>query len=465
MEGLLKALLDIIGFWDKCFPTLVSANRAKALAVSILATIGRTTVSRALMAGGNDNADWSAAYRFFSRTRWSPCSLFRANLRAALPLLTERVIAIAWDDSLIKKTGKKILGVSWQRDSLSPPWRVNFAWGFRFLQASLLLPLYKNLNGKPCRAIPVQFEKLPKHKRPRKNAPKEAHEEYERLVRQYNASTAFVKLLRYMRNELNSLGLKSKRLLAVVDGSYINKTTFNHGIEGVSLVGRARKNSRFFFKIKHKKGKQFYSKESFTAEEFRQDPSKGYKKTSIHYAGKWREVRYKEIQPVYQKHSTRKKPLRLIVVAPTPYRRNKNGKLEYRDPAYLLTDDFELSAVILIQKYFDRWQIEVNFKEEKQQLSLGKQQNWSPRSIERAPAFIVASYGALMLAGVLRFSENRAHKDFQKLPKWRRKIGKRPSFSDFQQILRREIDDLEGIKFGKALIKTDLETLAMKASA
>jgi hypothetical protein len=465
MEGLRKTLLDIIGDWDKYFPSKNSACRAKALALGLLVTIGRTVISRALLATGKENVDWSAAYRFFSRTFWSPCTLFRANLKASLPYLNERIIAIAWDDTLIKKTGKRILGTSWQRDSLSPPWRVNFSWGFRFLQASLLLPLYRELNGKPCRAIPVQFEKLPKHKKPRKNAPQEAHEKYEELCKQYNASTTFVKMLRYMRNELNALGLKSKTLLAVVDGSYLNRTTLNHGINGVSLVGRTRKNARFFFRVKPKKGKQFYSRESFTAEEFRRDKSKPYKETTIHYAGKYRKARYKEITEVYQKHSTKKKPLRLIVVAPTPYRRTKNSRREYRDPAYLLTDDFTLSAKILIQKYFDRWQIEVNFKEEKQQLSLGKQQNWSHKSVEKVPAFIVASYGALMLAGVLRFSEDRNHKDFQTLPKWRNKTAKRPSFADFQQVLRREISDSGGIKIGNMEISTSMSRFAEKACA
>lgn len=463
MEGLLNTYLNVISSWDKSFPSKLSRDRAKLLSISLLITIGRKTVSRALMAIGLDGFDWSSSYRFFSRCFWRPCDLFRANLQRSIELFDEDIIAIAWDDSLIKKTGKKFLVTSWQRDSLSPPWRVNFAWGYRFIQASVLLPLYNSLD-KPCRAIPVQLEKLPKHKKPRKNASREEQELFRNLCQKNNASTTFVKLVRYMRNELNSLGLKSKQLLAVVDGSYTNKTTFNHGIEGVSLVGRTRKNCRLFLKSELG-GRRFYSQESFTGEEFRKNETVAYKSIKIHYAGSWREVRYKEIYPVYQKHSTKRKPLRLIVVAPTAYRRNAKGKLEYRDPAYLLSDDFELAGKILIQKYFDRWQIEVNFKEEKQQMSLGKQQNWSRKSIEKVPAFIVASYGALLIAGVMHFSEDRRHKSFSKLPKWRNKEGKRPAFSDFQQVLRRELDHLGAIEFGNFEVSTSLEHLAKKAIA
>ncbi len=464
MEGLLTTFLSVISSWDKSFPSKVSRERSKLLAISILITIGKKTISRALMSVGLEHFDWTSAYRFFSRTVWRPCDLFRANLKNSTIFLDEDIIAIAWDDTLVKKTGKKFLGASWQRDFLSPPWCVNFAWGFRFIQASILLPLYNRQDCKPCRAIPVQLEKLPKHKKPRKSAPQEAHDQYKELCKKSNASTAFVKLVRFMRNELNSLGLASKKLLAVVDGSYINRTTFNHGIEGVSLIGRTRKNARLFLKAESG-GRRFYSQKSFTAKEFRQDKAKGYKSTKIHYAGSWRGIRFKEIGPVFQKHSTKKKPLRLIVVAPTPYRRNRKGKLEYRESAYLLTDDFELDAVILIQKYFDRWQIEVNFKEEKQQMSLGKQQNWSQKSIEKVPAFIVASYGALMLAGVIHFSENRNHKSFNKLPRWRNKNGKRPSFADFQQVLRKELDVLGTVELGSFTINTSFESLAKKFCA
>jgi hypothetical protein len=38
------------------------------------------------------------------------------------------------DDTILKKTGKKISGTSWRRDPLGPPFQNNFIWGQRFLQ-------------------------------------------------------------------------------------------------------------------------------------------------------------------------------------------------------------------------------------------------------------------------------------------------------------------------------------------
>ena len=58
----------------------------------------------------------------------------------------------------------------------------------------------------------------------------------------------------------------------------------------------------------------------------------------------------------------------MLVVAPTPYRKRQSSKLYYRQPAYLLTTDLQNSAQQLLQIYFDRWQIEVNPRDEKDTL-------------------------------------------------------------------------------------------------
>jgi hypothetical protein len=290
----------------------------------------------------------------------------------------------------------------------------------------------------------VQFTQLPKFKKPRKKASKEEWDSYWQLTKAHNASTEFVKQLRYLRNELDLAGLHERPLLAVVDASYVNQTCLLSDIKNTSIVGRTRRNCRLHFRAASA-GRRFYSTESFTAEELRKNDSFPYKSILAHYAGEYRQIKYKEFTEVFWKWSTRKKPLRLIIISPTPYRRTLKSKLEYRDPAYLLTTNFDLSAGILIQKYLDRWQIEVNFQEEKQQMALGKQQVWSSRSIPRAPAFIVACYAALVLAGILHFSEGRLSSELEPLPKWRNKEPNRVTFSDLLTELRREL--LEKVEF------------------
>ncbi|NRA68463.1 MAG: transposase [Pseudobacteriovorax sp.] len=466
MEVLTSYFLFVIEDWHKSFRNKNSLNSAKRLAFALLVTLGRKLFCRSVMSAGLDQLDWSKYYKLFSRSVWSCEGLFRSVLVRALPLIEEKYIAIAYDDTLIKKTGRKIKLNTWNRDSLSPPWRVNFVKGYRFIQASLLLPLYLNWSGtRACRGLPVQLKVLPKHKKPSSRASQQTWEAYEELVKKSNSSTKLVFMMRFMRNELDMAGYKDKTMIVPVDGSYINKTTLNHDIDRVVLVGRVRKTARFFFKEENPKGRQFYSKASFTAKEFQQDRASPYAVSEFYYAGKYRPVRFKEIADVYQKYSTKKKPLRLIVIAPTPYRRNAKGRLQCRDPAFLLTHDFETPTTLLIQKYFDRWQIEVNFKEEKQCMSLGKQQNWSKETVEKVPGFIAACYSALTLAGVLRFGDDPAHSELPELPKWRRKRSLRPSFQDYQSVLRGEIAKINGLDLGTTKLNLTFERLAQKACA
>ncbi|MBV9265426.1 MAG: hypothetical protein JO061_04580 [Acidobacteriaceae bacterium] len=91
----------------------------------------------------------------------------------------------------------------------------------------------------------------------------------------------------------------------------------------------------------------------------------------------------------------------------------------------------------MLQAYFDRWQIEVNHREEKDTLGVGQAQVRSRLSVPRQPAFAVASYSALLLAALLTFGPNR-RACYEPLPKWRRNAD-RPSCLDLITLLRKEI--------------------------
>jgi hypothetical protein len=57
------------------------------------------------------------------------------------------------------------------------------------------------------------------------------------------------------------------------------------------------------------------------------------------YGGKTRRIKYKEMNNVLWQEGTKQHPLKLIVLAPTPYKKIKKGKLYYRQPAYLFCTD------------------------------------------------------------------------------------------------------------------------------
>ncbi len=153
--------------------------------------------------------------------------------------------------------------------------------------------------------------------------------------------------------------------------------------------------------------------------------------------GKRRKIRYKEVKHVYWQGGGGKRPLRLIVIAPTPYRKSKSKKLYYRNPAYLLTSDLHSSLKQLLQIYFDRWQIEVNHREEKDTLGVGQAQLWNVTSVPKQPVLAVAAYSALLLASLQAFGAERGAA-YAALPKWRRN-ARRPSCLDLITLLRKEM--------------------------
>ena len=63
---------------------------------------------------------------------------------------------------------------------MGPPFQTNLRWGHRFLQASLVLPLYEKDPESSSRSIPVRFEMAPVVKKPGKNAGEPELREYRR---------------------------------------------------------------------------------------------------------------------------------------------------------------------------------------------------------------------------------------------------------------------------------------------
>src|SRR5439155_21665940 len=186
-----------------------------------------------------------------------------------------------------------------------------------------------------------------------------------------------------------------------------------------------------------KGARRFYAQQKFTPEQVRQDNSRGWKTTKIFYGGKRRKIRYKEVAEVYWQSGAKQRPLRLIVIAPTPYRKSKSKKLYYRDPAYLLTSSLRDSVKQLLQIYFDRWQIEVNHREEKDTIGVGQAQLWNVVSVPKQPVLAVASYSALLLASLVAFGADRGSA-YAPLPRWRRN-ARRPSCLDLITLLRKEM--------------------------
>ena len=433
--SLLSEFLAIVEDWRGVFPQQRTFQRAVRQALGSLVCLGRRCLTRIIWTNGGQNRSWSAEYFLHSRCRWEPQHLFQPILKRALKYCPQRLVGVAVDDTRLRKTGRAIPQAFYQRDPLSPPFHLNLVLGLRFLQASLLVPLHRHAPV-GTRALPIRFQEVSRVKRPGKRAGPALQKQYREAVKQRNLSRSFVEMGRQLRQELDQSGGRDKVLVLAADGSFCNRTCFGDIPERTVLLARARKDAKLCFRASGD-SRRFYALEKFTPEQVRQDDSRAWNTTKIFYGGKRRKIRYKEVNNLYWQRGGRKRPLRLIVIAPTPYRKSKSKRLYYRDPAYLLTSDLHSSRQQLLQIYFDRWQIEVNHREEKDTLGIGQAQLWNVTSVPKQPVLAVAAYSALLLASLTAFGAGRSTA-YAPLPKWRRN-ARRPSCLDLITLLRKEM--------------------------
>ena len=106
---------------------------------------------------------------------------------------------------------------------------------------------------------------------------------------------------------------------------------------------------------------------------------------SVFVAGQFRTLHYKERFNLCWPKATQDRPLRLIVIKAPGYRLRQGGKLLYRQPAWLITTDLTTPAPELIAAYLARWEVEVNFRDEKTLLGVGQAQVRNLQAVSRAP--------------------------------------------------------------------------------
>lgn len=422
--------------WGPVFADRRTHRRAIEHALAWPAGLGGRTISQSIGILGRSQQDWNADYKFFSRSPWEADRLFDPVIDAYLKRYPKGPVVLPMDDTKVHKTGKNIPGASWQRDPMSPPFHVNFIWGMRFLQASLLFAHHQEGNFS-ARAFPVRFAHVPVVPKPRKGASPEQLKQYRALRKSENLSTAALRLLKDFRHLLDQKGAAGRQLLVPVDGSFCNQTFFKTPIPKVDLLARCRKDARLCFPAPGGSRRK-YAPEVFTPEDVRASARLNWKQTRIYFGSKCRKVRYKVLDNILWRRGGATRLLRLIVIAPVPYKLSSHSRTHYRDPAYLLTTDLKTSSKKLLQRYFDRWQIEVNHRDEKTLLAVGNSQVWSSLSVPRQPAFTVACYSLLLLASLNSCGPGRSAA-FAPLPKWRKSKPNRASLQDILTLLRNNL--------------------------
>jgi hypothetical protein len=384
--------------------------------------------------------DWTADYRMYTENRLEVEKIF-GHVRTEIEQCgqPDSPLVVAMDDSLLRKTGRRIFGCGYRRDPLSPPFHVNFVRGLRILQISAAV---RQGSEGAARLIPIDFQHAALPAKPHPRAPQEQHEAYqvERAAR--NINLVGRQRLACLRRQLDESGSASRRLITSVDGRFTNSTVLGHLPERTTLVGRVRKDSAFYYPPEHQP--QFGRKRKYglrcpTPEALLKDQTVPWQTVKAYAAGQTYQFNIKTLSPVYTPMDKGRQALRLVVVEPVPYRRTKHSKLERREPAYLICTDPDMPVQELLQVYLWRWDIEVNFRDEKTILGVGQAQVRSESSNQNAPALAVASYAMLLLASVKTYGAEGKPDTFQSPLWYQRKPEKRATTNELINQLRWEL--------------------------
>lgn len=404
-----------------------------------LVGFGRRTITGLIRTQNRHQQDWTADYRFYSQDRFDEQAVFdlvrkilEAHLEGAQPLV------VAMDDSLLRKTGRKVHGVRYVRDPLSPPFNVNFVRGLRILQVSAALP---DGSG-AARMVPVDFQHAVLPPKPSRKASAEELEAYKQERAQRNINKVGIGRLQWLRQQMDHSGSAQRRLIASVDGRFTNSTVFEAVPERTVLIGRLRKDTVLHFlpQAQPDKGrKRKYGALAPTPEQLLQDEARAWQAVGGYACGRMHEFKIKRLRPVVMRMNGGAMPVQVMVIKPLGYRLTLGGKLFYRQPAFLVCTDPELSVEEFLQDFLWRWDIEVNFRDEKTILKIGQAQVRTQNSTQNAPALGVAAYALLQLAATQTYGK-RGAPNRQHQPKWyRRDPQKRATTNELINQLRIEL--------------------------
>lgn len=362
-----------------------------------------------LTTSGAQFRDWSAAYRLFSRQRLPVEQIFSSVRRAVTAASAQDApLCAVIDDTLLRRGGTHTPGVAWRRDPLGPRFQTNFVRAQRFLQTSLAV---RAADGS-ARLIPVSFVHAPTPQKPSPKADEKQLAQYRADARTSRLSQRGAEQIAALRAALDRDQPHARRCLVVAfDGGYTNETVLKQIPAHTICIGRLRKDAHLCMRpapadSKPRGRRLCYGAAAPTPEQVRCDDT-AWETISFARDGIAHSLRYKRRVGLMWRAAGAERILQLIVIAPLGYRLRKGSKLLYRQPAFLVCTDEKLDPRLLIETYFQRWDIEVSFREEKTLLGIGQAQVRCPRSVQDAPALGVASYAMLLLAVQRAFGDQR----------------------------------------------------------
>jgi hypothetical protein len=371
--------------------------------------------------------------------RCEPEAIFNSVRKELLSKMTaDEPIIVALDDTRLRKTGRLTYGVKYTRDPLSPPFNVNLIRAQRFLQLSMAAVAPDG----DARMIPIDFQHTPTPPKPRYDAGEEAFATYREHMRKTALPKVAAKRVCHLRESLDEEGQSKRALWTVVDGGYTNGNYLKGVQDACTVVGRIRSDAKLYHLPLSSEGKvgrnRVYGERAPTPNELRVDESIPWQEVKAHASGREHTFKLKSLSPLRWRAAGKGFNLKLVVIAPLKYRLRKNDRFLYRQPAYLICTDAEADLENILRAYVKRWDIEVNFRDEKTILGVGEAQVRTKEAVQKVPALAVAAYATLLTSAIHTFG-HKGVPDTLPRPKWQKKKPRRASVQQLVNHLRHEV--------------------------
>jgi DDE superfamily endonuclease len=370
------SLLEILSAFRPCF-TAPGFAAFCGLVAGLAGQVRRRTVTGMLL-GACLQHRWphDRAHRFFARARWDPDELGVAVARLAVLLLVPpgEDLRVAVDDSVFRRSGRRVHGAGWQHDGSSPA-RNKVSYGCCFVTAALLvrLPFCSREIGLPVLAR----LRLPGRYRHRGRHP------------DASLGPGTVEIAAALVSRL-ALAFPGRRLHVVADGAY-HGPALRTLPPAVTWTCRIPRNAVLYGPPPPRTGRRGRPRT-------KGDPlgtpaavaaAAGWDTlTAVTYRARRDTMRLADVTCLWY-GSWHTRTVRLILA------RNPGTAAGY-DLA-LVTTDLHASPAALITRYAARWAIEQAFADARNVLGAGEARNRTRRAVERTVPFCLLTHTIIVI--------------------------------------------------------------------
>ncbi|MDQ3631246.1 MAG: transposase, partial [Actinomycetota bacterium] len=340
----------------------------RALIVGQLSQTGPRTVCGMLVGARLSTVCHHArAHRFFSSARWSVDEL---GLRIA-ELIVERLaepgapLLIAIDDTLLHRRGRKVHGTHWHHDATANSRQAAVAWGNNWVTIGIVVRL-SFLDRAVC--LPVLFRLW----RPRRKQIAAGKSDPERPAKPVLAREMV---------DLLAARLPDRQIDCVADSAYA--TSAWRGLPGrVTMTSRLRSNAALYAPAPPRTGKRGrpakWGKRLGSLAQIATDPATEWTAQTVRRYAKAETLMLHQIDCLWGPLGA-ETPVRVTLVQDTEKACGYQLALITTDPA--------ATAAQIVERYADRWPIEVCYEDAKHLFGVGDARNRTRQAVERTVPF------------------------------------------------------------------------------